>query len=120
MNEIDKAEYIQALKAYLIPTSMFIACLLGAAGTFLIREGYGVGWAVIAASAAMLVAAFVAFITFQNKLRANGQMVDQFDSPAPDYSQAEAAPAKSSCCEHNHGDAEEQPQKSGAAVAHTN
>lgn len=85
MNEIDKAELIQGLKAFLIPSSLFVACLLGAAGTFLIREGYQLGWGVIAASAAIIVSAFAAFITFQNKLRKDGKMVDPEDLPAPDY-----------------------------------
>lgn len=77
MNEIERAELIQSLKAYLIPTSMFIACLFGAAGTFLIREGELIGWAFIALTVIILVASFVAFITFQNKLRYDGNFVDE-------------------------------------------
>ena len=84
-NEINKAELIQGLKAFLIPSSLFVACLLGAAGTFLIREGYQLGWGFILASAVIIISAFAAFITFQNKLRVKGQMVDPFDIPAPDY-----------------------------------
>lgn len=85
MDEIDKAELIQALKAYFIPVAMFIACVLGAAGTFLIREGYGLGWLVIGAAATLLTGAFVACATFQNKLRARGLMKDKYDTPAPGF-----------------------------------
>lgn len=90
MNEIDKAEYVQAIKAYLIPTSLFVACLIGAAGTFLIREGYFLGWGFVLASLAMIVAAMVAFVNFQNKLRANGKMKDQFDTFIADEAESEA------------------------------
>jgi membrane-associated phospholipid phosphatase len=89
MNEIDKAEYRQAINAFLIPSSLFIACLLGAAGIFLIRESYGLGWVFIAGSFSIIAWAFFAFITFQNKLRANGQMKDQFDRPAPNFEDTE-------------------------------
>jgi hypothetical protein len=72
MNEIDRAEYKQALNAYLIPSGLFVACLLGAAGIFLVREGYGLGWVFMTASTAVIVWAFAAFITFQNKFRSKG------------------------------------------------
>lgn len=73
MNEIDKAEFAQAVIAYLIPSTLFIACLLGAAGTFLLYNYEPWGWAFIAASAGIIIWAFVAFIRFQNKLRAQGK-----------------------------------------------
>lgn len=76
MDEIDKAELIQSLRAYLIPTSLFIACLIGAAGTFLLYTGYPLGWAFIACSAGIIIWAFNAFIRFQNKLRAHGRFRD--------------------------------------------
>ncbi len=85
LNEIEKAELIQGLKAYLIPSSLFVACLLGAAGTFLVREGYALGWGVIGLAALIIVSAFVAFVRFQNKLRAGGVMPEQKDVPAPDF-----------------------------------
>lgn len=88
MNEVDKAELIQGLKAFLIPTSLFISCLLGAAGIFLIREGYGVGWGFIAATVTIMVAAFVAFINFQNKLRYEGKMVDPYDELIPEVEES--------------------------------
>jgi hypothetical protein len=85
MDEIDKAELIQALKAYFIPVAMFIACVMSAAGVFLIREGYGLGWLVIGAAVTLLAAAFIACATFQNKLRAQGLMKDKYDTPAPGF-----------------------------------
>lgn len=83
MDEIDRAEFNQALKAYLIPAGGFVACLLGAAGVFLIREGYGIGWLFVASSAALIVTVSVFMLTFHNKLRASGLMKDPHDSPAP-------------------------------------
>ncbi|MBY0356906.1 MAG: hypothetical protein K2W82_02810 [Candidatus Obscuribacterales bacterium] len=77
MDEIDRAEFIQAVNAYLIPTSLFIACLIGAAGTFLLYNSEPLGWAFIIASAAIIIWAFVTFIRFQNKLRARGQFKDE-------------------------------------------
>ena len=81
MNDIERAEFIQSLNAYLIPTSLFIACLCGAAGIFLIREGEGLGWGFVAASALIIAWAFYAFVSFQNKLRHQGKFVDE-DRPS--------------------------------------
>lgn len=97
MNEIDRAELIQSVKAYFIPSGMFVSCLLGAAGAFLLQEGYMVGWGFIMASALLIVLSFVSFCTFQNKLRAKGKMKDQYDSPAPGFESEEAQPAPDSC-----------------------
>jgi hypothetical protein len=77
MSEIDRAEFTQAINAYFIPTGLFVACLMGAAGIFLIREGYGLGWAFLVGSAAIMVWAFTAFVKFQNKLRAKGMIVNE-------------------------------------------
>lgn len=77
MNDIERAELIQSLKAYLIPTSLFIACLIGAAGTFLVREGYQVGWAFIGVTVITIIAAMWAFVRFQNKHRYEGRFVDE-------------------------------------------
>lgn len=82
MNDIERAELIQSLKAYLIPTSLFIACLIGAAGTFLVREGYQVGWAFIGVTAITIVAAMWAFVCFQNKHRYEGRFIDEDKSVA--------------------------------------
>ncbi len=81
MNEIDKAEFFQAVVAYLIPSSLFVACLLGAAGTFLLYNEEPWGWAFIAGSASIIIWAFVSFIRFQNKLRAKGQF--RSETPLP-------------------------------------
>lgn len=72
MNEIDKAEYIQAIRAFLIPSSLFVACLCGAAGTFCLYNGEPFGWCFIAGMVAIIWWAFYAFINFQNKLRQRG------------------------------------------------
>lgn len=77
MNDIERAELMQSLKAYLIPSSLFVACLIGAAGTFLIREGYQLGWAFIGTTALIIIWAMWAFICFQNKHRFEGRFVDE-------------------------------------------
>ena len=74
-NEIEaaeRAEFIQSVKALFIPSSLFVACLLMAAGTFLIYNHEPLGWAFAAMSGITIVTAFTALIRFQNKLRAKG------------------------------------------------
>ena len=71
-NEVNRAEYIQSFMALFIPLSLFLATLICAAGTFLIYSGYALGWAFVAVAATMIVAALVAFVRFQNKLRVEG------------------------------------------------
>lgn len=72
MNDIDRAEYIQAIRAFLIPSSLFIACLLGAAGTFCLVNAEPLGWVLIAGMVSIIAWAFHAFINFQNKVRKRG------------------------------------------------
>ncbi len=72
MNDIDKAEYNQAITAFLIPSGLFIACLLGAAGTFCLYNGEPLGWGLIVGMVSIISWAFYAFINFQNKLRERG------------------------------------------------
>lgn len=72
-DEITRAELIQSVKALLIPLSLFLATLASAAGTFLIYNGYSLGWAFVLLAAATIVAALTAFVRFQNKLRVKGQ-----------------------------------------------
>ena len=70
--EVEKAEFIQSLKAFLIPSSLFIATLISAAGSFLVYSGYSLGWIFLFTSGSIMTFAFVAFIRFQNKLRLQG------------------------------------------------
>jgi uncharacterized membrane protein len=70
--EAEKAELIQSIKALYIPLSLFLACVIMAAGVFLIYNLEPVGWAFIAVSGAIMASAFFALIRFQNRLRANG------------------------------------------------
>ena len=86
MDEIKRAELFQAINAYLIPSGLFVSCLFGAAGLFLIKEGYGLGWALMVCSAAIIFWAFFAFITFQNKLRAKGKIDNRLDTLSEDFS----------------------------------
>lgn len=84
--DVDTAEFVQALKAFLIPSSLFLSTLISAAGTFLIYSGYCLGFAFLFASAAIMTGAFVAFFRFQNKLRAAGHF-------KPEESSGTAGPA---------------------------
>jgi hypothetical protein len=68
----EKAEVIQNVTALMIPLSLFLACVVMAAGTFLIYHGESIGWAFAAVSATMVIGAFTALIRFQNKYRARG------------------------------------------------
>lgn len=70
--ESDKAEYIQSVKALLIPVALFLSTLILSAGTFLIYSGYALGWAFVATAGTVMAVSFVAFIRFQNKFRAQG------------------------------------------------
>jgi hypothetical protein len=68
----EKAEFIQSVKALLIPLCLFLACVIMAAGTFLIYNREPLGWAFAALSTLIIIASIVAFIRFQNKHRARG------------------------------------------------
>jgi hypothetical protein len=74
MNEVDRAELIQSVKAFAIPASLFLSCVILAGGVFLIYNGYNLGWAFAAISATIQITAFTAFIRFQNKLRVAGRI----------------------------------------------
>jgi membrane protein YdbS with pleckstrin-like domain len=71
-HEAEKAEFIQSVKALMIPLSLFLSCVVMAAGTFLIYNGEPLGWIFAAVATATVIAAFVALIRFQNKFRARG------------------------------------------------
>jgi len=75
IREAERAETWQSLKALLIPLSLFLACLIGAAGTFLIYNGERLGWAFLPVALLVIILAFVGLIRFQNKHRAKGTFV---------------------------------------------
>lgn len=68
----EKAEFIQSVKALLIPLSLFLACVIMAAGMFLIYNREPLGWAFAVTSTLTIIGAIVAFIRFQNTHRARG------------------------------------------------
>ena len=74
MNEVDRAELIQSVKAFAIPASLFLSCVILAGGVFLIYNGYALGWAFAGVTAIIQISAFTAFIRFQNKLRVQGHI----------------------------------------------
>lgn len=91
--QAERAELIQSLKAFLIPSSLFLATVIMSGGTFLIYYGYALGWAFIAVSATIMICAFVAFIKFQNKLRVKGQIAGEDEAAtAVCVEQSESAP----------------------------
>lgn len=70
----ERAEFIQSVKALLIPSSLFLSCVIMAAGIFLIYNNEPLGWAFAALSVTVVIAAMIGFIRFQNKYRARGIM----------------------------------------------
>jgi hypothetical protein len=84
-DDMSKAEVMQAVKAFLIPSSLFVATIISAAGIFLLTSGYSLGFAFIAVSATIFVSTFIAIIRFQNKFRSEGKF-----RPEPDNGPEEA------------------------------
>jgi len=74
--EAKKADSWQSAKALLIPFSLFIACVVSAAGTFLVYHEEPLGWVFLLVGGVTIVAAFVGLIRFQNQFRARGIVVD--------------------------------------------
>ncbi len=103
--EAEKAEFIQSVKALYIPFSLFLACVIMAAGVFLIYNLEPVGWAFVAVSGAIMASAFFALIRFQNKLRASGVLppssyddevtppfeLEEFEVERPEFKAAQVA-----------------------------
>src|SRR5262249_30167935 len=75
--EAQRAESWQSIKALLIPLSLFIACLLSAAGTFLVYNGESLGWLFLAVAAATIVTSLIGLVRFQNKFRAKGMLASE-------------------------------------------
>jgi hypothetical protein len=89
--DAEKAEFIQSVKALYIPFSLFLACVIMAAGSFLVYNQEPLGWYFIAVAGVTMISAFVALIRFQNKLRAKGIMpVEENDLPETSPFNAEA------------------------------
>ena len=72
MEEAEKAEFWQSVKALYIPFSLFIATCIFAAGAFLVYYDEPAGWGFIATTGVIAISAFVALFRFQNKHRAKG------------------------------------------------
>jgi hypothetical protein len=68
----ERAEFIQSVKSLLIPLCLFLACVIMAAGTFLIYNHEPLGWAFALVSTLIIISCMVAFIRFQNSYRARG------------------------------------------------
>lgn len=75
-NDVEKSELIQSLKAFLIPVSLFLATVTSSAGVFLLYNGYQVGIFLVLIGFTVVIAALVAFVRFQNKMRAQGRFGD--------------------------------------------
>jgi hypothetical protein len=80
--EADRAERLQAWKAFLIPSGLFVACLFNAAGIYIVSTGNSVGIVFMVIGLAIISAGLIMFITFQNKQRAKGQW-KQVSEPEP-------------------------------------
>lgn len=71
----------QSVKALLIPLTLFLACIIAAAGIFLVYNNEPVGWTPIVLAGIIIVLDFIGLIRFQNKYRAKGLMPDKHDTP---------------------------------------
>ena len=89
MNDVDRAERSQAWKAFLIPASLFVACLFNAAGIYIMYSGSSVGVFFLGFGLMVIVVGMFLFITFHNQQRASGrwQQVDdavEEEQPQPE------------------------------------
>jgi len=75
--EAKKAESRQGLLAFLIPLTLFLACIGAAAGSFLIYNHESLGWIFLVVAGVTIILNFIALIRFQNKLRAKGVFVNE-------------------------------------------
>lgn len=78
--EAKKAESWQGLKAFLIPLTLFLACVVAAAGSFLIYHHEALGWPFLIVAGITIILNFIGLIRFQNKLRAKGMIASQENS----------------------------------------
>lgn len=77
IREAERAEVVQAVKALFIPSSLFLACVMSAAATFLIYHHEPLGWAFAVVAATTIITAFVALIKFQNQYRVRGVLLER-------------------------------------------
>jgi hypothetical protein len=77
----EKAERNQAIKAFLIPSGLFVACLFNAAGIYIVYNGNSVGMVFLAFGLAIIVGGLFAFITFENKARSGKKRVVREPEP---------------------------------------
>ena len=76
-SQAQKAESWQGIKAFLIPLTLFLACVAAAAGSFLVYHYEPVGWVFLAAAGATIIVDFIGLIRFQNQWRAKGMIASQ-------------------------------------------
>ncbi|MBX9940346.1 MAG: hypothetical protein K2Y32_13885 [Candidatus Obscuribacterales bacterium] len=79
LEEAEKAEFWQSVKALYIPFSLFIACCIFAAGVFLVYYNEPAGWGFIGTTVVIAISAFIALFRFQNKFRAKGIIPNRED-----------------------------------------
>lgn len=77
--EAERAEFIQSVKALFIPLSLFLSCVIFAAGSFLVYNNESAGWGFIAVSGFTSLFAFIALVKYQNTYRARGVMPAKAD-----------------------------------------
>jgi hypothetical protein len=83
MNDIDRAERSQAWKAFLIPASLFVACLFNAAGIYILYNGDSVGVIFLGIGFAIVITGLFLFVTFHNKQREQGRYHRAAEDMAP-------------------------------------
>jgi hypothetical protein len=98
MNEMNKAEFAQALQAYLIPSSMFVACLIMSAGMYITYTGNHAGVVFIGVGFSVIIWALFTFVRFQNKHRARGESISNEDLYLEDFDAAKEETADEDEC----------------------
>ncbi len=92
-NEVEAAERQQAIKAFLIPSGLFVACLFNAAGMYIMYSGNAIGAIFLGIGLAIVIAGLFAFVTFENKHRSKGRRVSpEVESYMPPSAQRRTRP----------------------------
>ena len=87
--EAEKAEVWQAVKALLIPLSLFLACVISAGGVFLVYNREPLGWAFLLVAVTIIVLDFIGLIRFQNSYRAKGIIVTDILEAEAEHARAD-------------------------------
>ncbi len=92
-NEVEAAEQQQAIKAFLIPAGLFVACLFNAAGIYIMYSGNAIGAIFLGIGLSIVAVGLFLFVTFENKHRSKGRRVsNEVESYMPPSAQRRMRP----------------------------